>query len=238
MSHVEYSEIEIKEPRRIRSLLIGTYMESMGGLSKSEMASELTEYAINMGYVADRPALYGASLDDIFKKKSAPWWQSRSALDILMLLDWVPNTSWQWTSFAHAWLYAKGPYASLAEIIESLPPHLSGAEASHWFEPLKERFSISQHTKPVSWVVDRFGVKQTPKYLSAERAKEKFIKGKNYKTWAEAAAEKYTIAHFHILTDDLINDSDLVSEDSKKLLIEQNSKIATFGMELSSNKAI
>lgn len=218
MAFIEYKEIEITEPRKVRSLLIGYCMENMKGMTKSAQAYAITDHAIRAGYTENRASIYGLTLDDIFKKKKGPWWMSKAALDVLVEEKWVPSSAWQWASFANAWLYAKGPFNSLDEVLESLPAHIKHEEAKHWFEKLSARFCISDATKPVSRIVDKNNRPLTLNYLSSEKAKQCLINKYSWSSWEEAEKWGCKIDHYHALICDLLNDRKLTVSDRSYLI--------------------
>ena len=217
MAFIEYKKIGIEKPGHIRSLLVCYCMDNMEGMTPYEQSFELTEHAISAGYVADRAPYYGLTLDNVIKKMSAPWWMSRAALDILVMKKWVPDSGKQWASFTNAWLYANGPFNSLDDVLNSLPPHIKHEEASHWFKNISSRFNFSQATKPVSRVVDRNSEPSTLKFLSAENAKKQFLKN-NECTWEEAEQVGFKIEHQHVLICNLLNDRQLDNSDRGYLI--------------------
>lgn len=178
-------------------------------LTESQFAAELTEAAISLGYTEERTPLYGASIHRWKSRRSsfhinAPWWAIKTTLDLLMQEDWQPHKPVLWMVFCHSWLFSKGPFAALDDVLRSLPPHVDAARAREWFARFEDRFPISDRTVSVSWIEDRLGERATPWFLAQHRAKEYLIGSKALSSWDEAEALGFTLQQRYALPEDII----------------------------------
>ncbi|TNC80895.1 MAG: hypothetical protein C9356_12280 [Oleiphilus sp.] len=122
---------------------------------------------------------------------------------MLMLEQWHPKSPKGWTAFTYCWLKQHGPFKDTEEVLASLPGHIDRSLAKDNFEKVKDRYPISERTKPVSRVQDFNGIPQTTWFTNSESLKETFCDAHGYQNWSDAAEEGYLVKTQHVLASDV-----------------------------------
>ena len=198
-----------KKADAIRAMIFSEMSFHFRNLTIAELGEELTQFAVDRGYTAARQAVYGLTVQEWGRKQRAPWWAIKSALEILMLDNWVPTRPEGWLIFAHCWLQAKGPFNNLSEILISLPAQIDRESASEQFALVEERWPIAENTKPVHRVVDRNGSPQGLKFIGPDYAIRDFLTTSGLSSWDAAKKLGYDLKSAHKLVPDLLADKEL-----------------------------
>jgi len=172
-------------------------------LSQSKRAVELTQYAIDEGYVSERPAIFGSHLSWEAKgkgEKSSPhWWVVKSAFDLAILSGWRPSNEHTWKCFMYYHLKKNGPYMSGEDAINSLDDSFDKSAGIVIMDQLEDRLAISERTKPISCVVDVTNDPVSLYFSSSERAKKSFMRKGEFESFDKAVEAGYKIRTEHVL---------------------------------------
>lgn len=149
-----------------RRSVLKEYMIFMKGLCQSQKAQLLVDYAYAKGWT-DRDSLTGTQMKELAKGNRIAAWMTAAAFELLTEKGWRPRISYYgegtiqsfedvFALFMHYWVYYKGPFSSVEEVIRSLPEGVDKGIAKTWANFFVGRLGLSNNLKLKCFLVDKY----------------------------------------------------------------------------------
>lgn len=203
-----------------RKLAIKEYIFLRKGLTQSEKAKELHEYAYIRGWTTDRH-FTGTMLKELGTKRNVTQWMVRTVFEILLDIDinWQPRTDKLWSLFIHTWMYYNGPFDSVQEAIDSLPAHMDKEEARKWIEFFENRLQASPMTQLLYCLHDKDGKKVSKDNISEGYLRKELTPefGDDF-DWGELNEKGYSVSKRYIAKESIVNELDVPNQQKHTVL--------------------
>jgi hypothetical protein len=204
MAYVPFKPLNKQSLANQKQVLMTAFNRIFHELRDYKKAYDITEYAVNAGYVSPRTAFPGISISTWIRERKTPFWVEKSALHIILVAGWEPETAEEWNAFVTAWYREYGPFEEYHEAMQNLPDHLNKEACEAWFQGLQYLKNKGEASKSVSWVVSPSGDRITSRFLSTNRLKDNFLTQSKYATWEAAMADGYRFVIQYVKPDVLL----------------------------------
>jgi len=151
-----------------RKSVVREYMVSMKGFPQSHKSQILVDYANARGWT-EQTFMAGTRLKEMTVERTVPAWVVNSAFELMIENGWRPRYPYPehsnhtqviddtFSQFIYYWMFYKGEFVSVEQVLESLPSGIDLDMASEWVNFFIDRLGKSDGKKLSCYLVDSKG---------------------------------------------------------------------------------